>query len=215
MSLTGTVPSHPARFTPAILDAVRPYLELLGLPVHDPFAGEGRRLGALCDELGLVFTGCDIEPWSDRDERVLVGDSRRSWTYPESDFVVVTSPVYFGNRISSDYADGPLPTTKLAGRHSYGISRGEPLHASNMARLCRASARVQHDAMAIAVAEQWRDYALVNVDAPLQAQWSGILVAAGFHVRDVLEVVTPRLRGGLAGADKRAACEIVMIGVRP
>lgn len=215
MSLTGTVPSHPARFTPAILDAVRPYLVELGLPVHDPYAGEGRRLGALCDELGLVFTGTDVEPWTERDGRVGVGDSRDASTYPPADFVVVTSPVYFGNRISSDYTAGPTPSTKLAGRHSYGISRGAPLDAANMARLCRSSSRARHDAMAIAVARHWHDFALVNVDGPLRAQWSGILVTAGFRVRDVLEVVTPRLRGGLAGVDKRAACEVVMIGVRP
>ena len=50
------------RWTPGILDAIAPVIADLGLPVHDPFAGTGERLGRLCDRLGLPFTGREIEP---------------------------------------------------------------------------------------------------------------------------------------------------------
>jgi hypothetical protein len=51
------------------------------LPVHDPFAGTGERLGALCDTLGLTFTGTEIEPEFARDRRVHAGDSAEAGTY--------------------------------------------------------------------------------------------------------------------------------------
>lgn len=213
--LTGRVPAHPARWTPAILAVIAGYLERFGLPVHDPFGGTGERLGRLADELGLAFTATDIEAWPDADPRVRLGDSIDPATYPRGNFVVVTSPVYFGNRISSDYVNGPTPTTKLAGRHAYGISLGRALDGANLARLCRPAGRDAHDAAHIAVAKQWGDLALVNVDGPLRAQWSGILVAAGFHLREVREIITPRLGGGIAGADKRAGHEILIVAERP
>lgn len=214
MSLTGTVPVHPARYTPLILDVVRVYLERFRLPVHDPFAGTGARLGALCDELGLTFTGTDLEPWAGADPRVAPGDSRYPLTYPAGPFVVVTSPVYFANRISSDYVNGPTPTTKRAGRHAYGISRGEALHADNLARVCRPAQAEQYVAGHVAAARHWGDVAIVNVDGPLRAMWTEILIRAGFELIDVVEVATPRLGGGLAGADKRAAFEVVMYALR-
>lgn len=214
MSLTGTVPTHPARFTPAILQAIEPTLARLGLPVHDPFAGEGRRLGALCDRLGLTFTGADIEAWPERDERVAVADSRDAASYPDGPFVVVTSPPYFGNRISTDYANGPTPTTKTAGRHSYGISLGRGLADANLARLCRPTRQAEHDAFAAAIVQWWPQHVIVNVDSPIAEQWEAILASAGYTIVQRLDIVTPRLGGGLAGATKRASAERILLAER-
>jgi len=215
MTLTGTVPIHPARWTPAILETIRPILERYALPIHDPYAGTGERLGALADELGLEFTGTDIEAWPGADPRVGLGDSRYPLTYPGGEFVVVTSPVYFGNRISSDYVNGPTPATKTAGRHAYGISLGRPLHPDNLARVCRPASRFDYGALHAMAARHWGEVAVVNVDGPLRAMWVGILDLAGFEVVDVVEVETPRLGGGLAGAAKRAGFEVVIVAVRP
>jgi hypothetical protein len=76
--------------------------------VHDPFAGDGLRLGQLCDERGCTFTGTDIESWRPRDSRVIVADSVFDSTYPPKPFTVITSPVYLNKRCA-DYPNGPTP----------------------------------------------------------------------------------------------------------
>lgn len=43
------VPVHPAQYSPEVIDVLR-HLIAPGEHVHDPFAGTGLRLGALCDE---------------------------------------------------------------------------------------------------------------------------------------------------------------------
>lgn len=85
--------THPARYSAVLLDALRPILAAAP-HVHDPFAGTGERLGALCDELGVSFTGTEIEPEFAEDRRVMVGDSRDAGTYPRLPHWIVTSPVY-------------------------------------------------------------------------------------------------------------------------
>ena len=214
--LTGKTPAHPARWSREILERIAPTLAEIGRPVHDPFAGTGERLGKLCDSLGLAFTGTDIEAWPNTDPRVLVGeDSLDPTTYPTGRYLIVTSPVYFGNRISSDYVGGPLPTTKLAGRHSYGISLGRALEQRNLARLCLRTRRKEYDQAHTDIAKLWGDLAAVNVDGKARDQWRRILEGAGYEIADVLEVTTKRLGGGLAGADKRAPHEVVLLAVRP
>jgi hypothetical protein len=93
------VTTHPARFSGPILDVLR--TELSGAPwVHDPFAGTGERLGHLCDELGVPFSGTEIEePFIVDAARVWCGDSRDPSTYPTplvgiEHYWIVTSPVY-------------------------------------------------------------------------------------------------------------------------
>src|SRR5262245_3375442 len=109
-------PPHPSEFSPEVLDVVRPILEQYApARVHDPYAGRGSRLAKLCDALGITFTGSDIESYEGADARVIVGDAADVETYPREPFAIVTSPVYFGNRISSDYVGGPTPTTKRNG----------------------------------------------------------------------------------------------------
>jgi hypothetical protein len=216
VGLTGRTPDHPARWTPAILDSVTMWLERIGLAIHDPFVGTGVRLGTRADQLGLAFTGTDIEAWPGADPRVRVGDSADPATYPTWPFVVVTSPVYFGNRILSDYVNGPTKQTKLAGRHAYGISLGRPLDRRNLARLCREASRERHDAAHRAIAQLWDEWAIVNIDGPIAGQWlHKILEPVGYLLVERIDVATPRLGGGIAGADKRSGFETVLIVRRP
>jgi hypothetical protein len=94
---------HPARFSKEILEVLR--IELASAPwVHDPFAGTGERLGALCDELGVGFSGTELEAPFIVDGRVKQGDSRDPEAYPVKvairdvglwpSYWIVTSPVY-------------------------------------------------------------------------------------------------------------------------
>lgn len=110
-------PTHPARYSAALLDHLRPILA--DAPhVHDPFAGTGERLGALCDELGVTYTGTELEAPFIVDPRVRQGDSRSWRTYPcarpcagrcpvarTGPYWIVTSPVY-----ANGMADNFRPT---------------------------------------------------------------------------------------------------------
>lgn len=72
---------HPARFSPEIIEIIGHYMGL-SQHVHDPFAGTGERLGALCDEYGVTFTGTEIECSFIVDPRVRCGDSTNTSSYP-------------------------------------------------------------------------------------------------------------------------------------
>lgn len=123
-----TARRHPARYTPAIIDALEPVIGHYGLPVHDPFAGTGERLGELCDRLGVSFTGADLEVWRDRDRRVAQGDALDPCAYPAGPHLIVTSPTY-GNGVNDnhDARDGSR-------RHTYRAALGRPLREHNTGR---------------------------------------------------------------------------------
>jgi hypothetical protein len=114
------VPVHPRQFSPEVIAALEE-LVAPGSHVHDPFARMGLRLAALCDRIGAVYTGTDIEDWPGRDRRVAVGDSTLVDTCPDSAFTVVTSPVYLNKRLA-DYANGPKSTTKTRGAGTTGLA---------------------------------------------------------------------------------------------
>jgi hypothetical protein len=202
--------THPCQFSPEVLDVLGPLIQP-GEHIHDPFAGTGLRLAALCDEIGAEYSGADIEQWPGADRRVWIGDATKKDSYPYwSTFRVVTSPVYLNKRLA-DYANGPLPTTKIKGRRDYGISLGRALHPGNLARHtgkpARAAAYWHTHSEAV---KHWGDRALVNVDSPIAAGWRSILEAQGFTVTDEIPVYTQRY-GGLDNAEKRAEFEVVMI----
>lgn len=79
---------HPVPFTDSLiveLERLIPEHVPPGRVIHDPFGGEGKRLGALCDRLGLTFTGSDLEPWLDGDERTpMTSDLARALTETRS-----------------------------------------------------------------------------------------------------------------------------------
>jgi hypothetical protein len=202
------VPVHPCQFSPEVIAALE---ELVppGEHVHDPFAGCGFRLAALCDRIGAVYTGTDIEDWPDRDPRVPVGDSTLAQTYPDGAFIVVTSPVYLKKRLA-DYANGPKPTTKTNGRRDYGISLGRALEPGNLARYTGRPGRAcDYWRLHSEAVRHWGHRALVNVDAPISKGWCEVLEAHGYEVVAVTPVRTRRY-GGLHNADQRADHEVLI-----
>jgi hypothetical protein len=210
--------SHPARYSPEVI-AVLVTLIHPGEHIHDPFAGDGVRLGTLCDRVGAIFTGTDCEAgdWSEHDPRVARGDSRDVLTYPSSPFTICTSPVYT-NGISSDYKEGPTSATKLRGRLSYGISLGHPLHPANLARTV---VRSRPDKGAsdyypghAEVVKHWDDRVIVNVDEPMGDDWCSLLVSFGYGVDRVIPVHTQRYRNG-ANAEVRADHEVIIVARLP
>ena len=117
--------THCAKYSEAILDTFRPILEAECPHAHDPFAGTGERLGALCDELGVPFSGTELEAPFIVDRRVLQGDSRHLYTYPypyhalprsvpQRPFWIVTSPVY-ANGMADNFK--PSGTCSRCKRH--------------------------------------------------------------------------------------------------
>lgn len=203
------VPVHPCEFSPEVIDALDGLIAV-GEHVHDPFAGMGRRLAALCDAVGATFSGSDIEEWPGADPRVVLADATKAETYPQRPFTVVTSPVYLNKRLA-DYVNGPLPTTKVKGRRDYGISLGRALHTNNLARFTGKPSRaaaywLKHEA----AARHWGDRAIVNVDSPILDGWLVVLGACGYTHRQVIPVFTQRY-GGLHNAEKRAEYEVVIV----
>lgn len=211
MSLTGPVPTHPAQYSPEIIKIIGQLIRH-GERIHDPFAGLGLRLGALCDRAGAIFTGGDIEDWEGRDPRVRVADATLFTSYPDPPFTIVTSPVYFGNRISSDYVDGPTPATKMSGRRAYGISRGMPLDPGNAARLCKPGQLGEYLELHGRAMVNWSIRVLLNVDSPMCDDMTDLLETFGYQIVCTHRVVTRRYRVGNAGegADRRADHEVVI-----
>jgi hypothetical protein len=208
-----TVPKHPAEFSPGVLtvlaELIRP-----GEHVHDPYAGRGLRLGALCDQIGAAFTGTDIERYQDTDPRVVEADAGDPLAYPPPPFTITTSPPYL-NGISSDYKQGPTPQTVLDGRRAYGISLGRPLHQNNLARLVVRSRR-EHPQFWARVATHvghWGQRVLFNVDLPMLDAATVMLEARGYRITGVIPASTGRYRNG-ANRELRAEHEVVIEAVR-
>lgn len=101
-----TAGKHPAPFTESIIErlgVIIPKVVPDGRTIHDPFGGEGVRLGALCDRIGYEFSGTDLEMWQDGDPRVVEGDATYAWSYPTKPYAVVTSPcLAHGQRVLRD-----------------------------------------------------------------------------------------------------------------
>lgn len=215
---------HPARWSPAILDAIEPWLTKLGLAVHDPYAGTGERLGALCDRLGLTFTGTEIQPEFIVDLRVDPGDSTLPLTYPATPFVIVTSPVY-----PSGMADH-FRAQDGSKRHTYRQALAEirghdtELHPNNMGRwgVRRGRKAVErHFDLARRCIHHWSDDVIVNVSDfiyrhhvwALVDRWHDLLTEFDYQLVDEIEVETPRQRNG-ANGDLRVDHETILVAHR-
>lgn len=218
-----TAHAHPARWTPSILSTIGPIVDKLRLPVHDPYAGTGERLGRMCDQLGLRYTGTEIEPEWIVDPRVTQGDSTTSDSYPPGRFVVVTSPAY-PNGMSDHFAAGDSSR-----RHTYRqaladmVGHDRPLNRMNMGRYSvragRTAERVYWDLAACSV-RRWPDWAVVNVSDfvaggatyPLVDRWTELLERAGYEIVGRVDVATPRQRHG-ANSHLRAPSEAVIVAL--
>lgn len=203
---------HPAQFSSEVLDIVAELL-VPGEHIHDPFAGPGVRLAALCDQLGVTFSGADIEVWPGHDPRVAVGDALDPASYPVGPFTVVTSPTYQNKRLS-DYPNGPTPNTKIKGRRDYSLSLGAPLHPDNLARTTgRAARAADYWRLHTEAAKHWPDRVFLNVDEPISGQWQWLLVGDGYRIERIIPAYTRRY-GGLHNAEKRAEHEVVIVARR-
>lgn len=208
---TTTPPVSFPRWTQAILDALATVIAAWGLPVHDPFAGEGERLGLLCDHLGVPFSGTEIEPEYILDPRVRPGDSTQSDSYPAWEHVVVTSPAYPNGWTDHFHA------RDASRRHTYRqalavlLGHDRPLHPNNMGRYGFRQgkrAEAKHYRIAAAAVRWWPPHVAVNVSDFIHhhdqvhavvGPWVNLLGAAGYHVADPVPVATPRQRHGANG----------------
>lgn len=103
--------THPARYSPPIIDLVADILrarwpDFMGRPIiHDPFAGTGERLHEMCnrDDMLWAYSGTEIEECFIAAPGVFQGDATDPDTYPPArlpaqtgafGWIVFTSPVY-------------------------------------------------------------------------------------------------------------------------
>jgi hypothetical protein len=211
---------HPAPFTDSIIDALA---ELIPehVPtrwiIHDPFGGEGVRLGALCDRIGYEFTGTDLEPWLGGDSRVHVGDSTLAGTYPLKSHAVVTSPTY-NNGVNDHF----LPKD-ASRRLTYRVAAGRALHRNNTGRHSgRGSKKGEAEYWRITreVVKCWPSVALVNVKDstrsgevyPLVQLWADLLSEHGYEVTRI-DVECPGWRFG-TNHEARTDTEAILISKR-
>jgi hypothetical protein len=228
----GPLPNHhPAQYSAELLPHLARPLAAWGLAVHDPFAGPGFRLGALCDQLGLPFTGTEIvDTWvvgavnqRPGDPRVAPGDSTSPLTYPGGAYAICTSPTY-PNGMADDFkakdwerrntyrhaeqrARGGVDPGKLHPRNTgrYGPRRGESSVARYWA-LMRAAVR------------HWPDRAVVNVkDVTVRRRlyqvvrpWVALLEEHGYEIVDQVDVKTRGQREGANLHDQPVESEAVL-----
>jgi hypothetical protein len=216
-----TPDTHPAKFSPEILAVVTPILADWHLAVHDPFAGTGEGLAAVCDVLGLTFTGTEIEPEFIRDPRVRAGDSTDRDTYPTWPYCLVTSPAY-PNGMSDHFR-----ARDNSVRHTYRqalatiLGHDRELHANNMGRYgIRRGARSleRHYDIAKRCVPWWPEHVIVNVsdfivagaEHPVVARWQAILDHHGYTLAEPINVPTRRQRNG-ANSELRVDHEAVLV----
>lgn len=212
---------HPSQYSYEVLDHMTPILRRLRLPVHDPFAGTGFRLGALCDLIGLDFTGTELVPEFIADPRVRAGDSLDPTTYPKAPFVIATSPVYPNGMADHFKASEP------EGRHTYRqalhrlIGEDRELGETNMGRysLRRGdkSFKAYASIAAVATAWWWPNPVILNVSDfyvgetvfPLVAYWRSLLRLHDYKMAAPINVRTRRQRHG-ANGDRRVEFEVIL-----
>jgi hypothetical protein len=223
---------HPAQFSPEVIDILRHLLTYMApLPVHDPFAGPGVRLGRLCDELDLIFTGTEIEPEFIVDPRVHEDDSTRAWSYPGTHpdqrpgaFRIVTSPVYPNGMADHFNAqdDSKRHTYRQGLANINGYDR--ELHEANMGRYTARAGKkaltlhldiaercVRHWAAAKApVILNVSDFIVAGERFELVTQWWQLLQDHGYTIVRSIEVQTRRQRHG-ANGDLRVDHETIVI----
>lgn len=213
---------HPAQYSREIIAAIGAALAVYDLPVHDPYAGTGIRLGQLCDQLGLEFTGTEIEPEFIVDPRVHQGDSTQIDSYPRRPFTICTSPSYANGM--NDHFRAHDSSRRHTYRQAIANIRGEdrPLHDNNSGRYSiragqRSFARYT-EISAATVACWWPAPVILNVSDfitggkvfPLVAYWQRLLTSNNYHLVDPVHVPTRRQRHG-ANSSLRVDHETIIV----
>jgi hypothetical protein len=220
---------HPARYSPEVIDHFHTIIPR-GAHLHDPYAGDGSRLGELADELYCTFTGTEIEPSFIIDGRVVAGDATDPSTYPDGRFIIVTSPVYPNGIADSWKAQDPSRrrTYRAAIAAIEGADR--ELHDNNMGRYGYRNTsatnpkRATYWRLAASTVTCWSGatVAIVNVSdfmtrgktEPVVDGWRDMLrEVGGFNVVTETKVKTRRWRDA-ANADKRVETESVLVAMR-
>lgn len=223
---------HVCPYPEPILAALAPHLTRMalqaGLVVHDPFAGSGERLGALCTELGLAFTGTEIEREFIVDPGVMHGDSTEQRTYPKDPFLVCTSPVYpngMTDHFKAANPEGRFTYRAALARIRKGVDR--PLHENNMARYgnrYRRSAKVEAEHWRIAndCLRWWPEWVILNLkdvttehyEVHVVETWMKMLhYTHGYAIRGMESVPSPGV--GYGGNPHRAESEYIIIAHNP
>lgn len=214
---------HPSRWSPQVLEVISPIISGWGLPVHDPFAGTGERLGSLCDSLGVPFTGCEIEPEFIIDRRVWSGDSRSGDSYPHwYRYCVVTSPVYPNGM--TDHFKPRDDSRRITYRQVLAsiLGHDRPLNLGNMGRYGPRQGKKSAGTywqLADECIDHWPTQVVVNVSDcihnrevyPVVEQWEKLLIDHGYYIR-AQRVETPRMRYG-ANGNLRVESEAVITAV--
>lgn len=220
--MTAEVTAHvnPARYSPSIVAALADLIPAhipAGHTVHDPFAGEGTRLGKLCDQLGYQFTGTDLEVWLDHDPRVGQGNSTHPGTYPSVAYAVVTSPTY-GNGINDHWT----PRDK-SNRRTYRIAAGHGLDDENTGRWSGRGSKVaeaRYWSITDRCVDCWPGTVLVNVKDsyrgphyyPLVDLWVELLERHGYTAADIVEpAVRGYTQGSVKSRDRRVEVEAIIV----
>jgi hypothetical protein len=219
---------HPARFSKELLPVLGRALADWRLPVHDPFGGTGERLGRLCDELGLEFTGTELEPEWIVDTRVRQGDSTDAGAYPTGEYVIATSPTYPNGM--ADHFKARDDSHRNTYRQALQRTRGgidRELHPNNTGRYNnRRGQRIEarYWQLCRAAVAHWPGHVVVNVKNfhyqndklyLLVAKWTALLEEHGYTVRERVDVPCP---GNRYGANRqRVETEAVLVceGGRP
>lgn len=221
--MTDPTKHHPAQWSEPILAAIAPFLADLGMPVFDPFAGTGVRLGRLCDELGLPFSGTEIVADFIVDQRVQQGDSTLPEAYPwNRELTICTSPVYPSGVADHFHArDASKRHTYRQALHSI-LGHDEPLDDRNMGRWSvRQGKRAweKYRNLAVEATTWWRWPAIVNVKDfwvgqdcfPLAAHWKTFLENRHYTVGS-FSVSCPGNRHG-ANGQRRVDHETVLVAI--
>lgn len=204
--------SHQAQYSQAILDSIALKLSLTPaervLPVFDPFAGLGTRLGRVCDDLDIPFSGIDLEDWPGRDHRVWQANAVDLESYPTERCLIITSPTY-ANGMNDHFV--PRDGSK---RYTYRIALGHELHIDNSGRYGLRAGKKSLDiywAINRCAVACWAERGfptLVNVKDfpftakgevqvyPLVKEWVGLLQEFGYRITHQVSISTPGNRNG-------------------
>jgi hypothetical protein len=212
---------HPARFSTELLPVLGNVLAAWFLPVFDCYAGTGERLGQLCDEIGLPYSGTEIEPEFIVDRRVRQGNATDASTYPTGPYVVCTSPTY-PNGMSDHFQardDSKRHTYRQALATTIGHDR--PLDRNNTGRYGVRNAGIgRYWQLVNDAVGHWPNRAVVNVKDfivagqvyPLDEKWQQLLVRHGYDIVERVEVACPGQRFG--ANRERVDHEVVLVAER-